>query len=271
MRKTQMPPKTSSAPIPLEPRRTTLTRWAMLGGGMLLLLVSFWALQIDMGKFLSRLSNVPVILQKMMGLDIAYIPDILLAATSTLAVAFLALVLSVAIALLLSFFGARNISPHPALAAAVQGTLAFVRAVPTLIWGLLTVATLGFSSTTGLVSMMFPAVGFLTKSFCSTIEEKGGPVIEALRTTGAGRGAIFVHGILPLCLRLFVAWVAIQFESNLALSVSLGAVGVTGLGLLLTGATMRYQYTRITTIVLFIFVLLFTIEMLTGRLKKQLK
>ena len=61
-----------------------------------------------------------------------------------------------------------------------------------------------------------------------------------------------------------------RFENNIAEGISLGMVGVGGVGYLLNKAIMKFDYPAISTIIVVIFVTMFIFEVMTVNIKKRL-
>ena len=134
---------------------------------------SFMGLGIDMGKFVERLSNVGPVLRRMAAINLTILPDIAAGIGISMALAVVSLLAGAVISVILAFLAASNITPLPILAAAIKGIVAVIRAVPALVWVLMVAASIGFGNTGGMIGLMFPVIGYLTKSFIATIEEQG--------------------------------------------------------------------------------------------------
>ncbi len=227
-------------------------------------------LNFDFAKFVNRLGNAGKILGNMAQLNLAKLPDILGGMLTSVCIALAGLALGLIVSLVLSFLAASNIAPNKPLASAIKGGVAIVRAVPALVWILMIVASLGFGNTSGVVGLVFPTTGYLTKSFIASIEERGLTTIEAMRTTGAPWILIVTKGLLPELIRPFASWIAIRAEGNIAESISLGMVGIGGIGSLLMKAIGKYDYASISTIILVIFLSMFAVENLVNLTKKKL-
>ena len=227
------------------------------------------SLDLDMGKFISRLGNTGKVVKRLMVVDFHNIVSILEGMLSSILIAISALAIGFAISIILSFLAAENIAPNKSMASVIKGVIAIVRAIPALVWILMVVASLGFGNTGGMVGLIFPTTGYLTKSFTSSIEELGYDAIEALKTTGANRFIIIIRALMPSLISPFISWTAIRLEGNIAESISLGMVGVGGIGSMLTKALGKYNYGSITTIILVIVVTLFVVELAVNQLKKR--
>ncbi|MEK4300271.1 ABC transporter permease subunit [Oceanobacillus sp. FSL W8-0428] len=227
-------------------------------------------INLNLEQFFARLENVPGVLNSMMAIDASIIPAALLELVTSLSLAFLALVVGVFLAIILSFLAASNITPNNFLSSFIKGSFAVIRSIPSLVWGLMVIASLGFGNTSGFIAMLFSAIGYLVKMFTGSIEDAGYDVIEAMRSTGASWFNIVYHGLLPLCITSFVAWITVRFEGNISESISLGIIGVGGIGLLLTQAIGTYNYAQTTTIVIIICSFMLIIEFLMTRIKSKI-
>lgn len=256
--------------LPVEVKGTKAKRFLLLLIILLLFAASALYLNIDFQTFFSRLSNAPDVLQRMLGLDIATIPRLISATGTTVFLAFISGSLSTVFSLVLSFLSADNTAPSKLLSALISAGVAIIRSVPSLIMGLIIVAAIGFGNTPAIFVMTLSGTSTLTRLFTGSIEEVDSNIIEAISATGSSRMGIIIHGILPTVITAFLSWITIHIESTISLSISLGVLGIEGLGLLLTNAQMQYQYTTITTIVLYIFILMFILEIFTTRLRERI-
>lgn len=235
-----------------------------------LFVVSVSLLNLDMVTFLSRFEQSGEVIKNFLTIDVSDVGTVFSELLLSLSMAIASLVLGAIISFILACLGADNISPLPFLSGIIKGVMSVIRAIPSLVWILMIVASLGFGSLAGIIGMMFPTVGYLTKSFISSIEEVPIQVIETMKSTGANWFQLIQEGILPNVSKSFLNWLAIRVEGNVAESISLGMVGAGGIGTLLTRAISGYQYGKITFIVLIIFCTMFTIEMLVTRVKRAI-
>lgn len=257
--------------IKLSPTGTNAKRLLGVVAAVVVFLASVRLVGLDLGKFFARIGNAPSVIARMMTLDFTDFGEVLYAMGTSLALAFVALVGGAAISLMLAFLSAENIAPNKVLSRAIKMLIALIRAVPSLVWVLMVVASLGFGNTGGMIGMIFPVTGYLTKSFAASIEDLGGELIEALRSAGASWIDIVTKGILPTVFPAFVGWIAIRVEANVAESISLGMVGISGIGMLLARALKQYAYGRITCILLLIFLTMLLLEFGMNHVRKMIK
>lgn len=235
-----------------------------------LFFTSFIVLDLEPYKFFTRLAEAGTIISKLMVLDFSNISTILFEMGVSLAIAVSGIFIGFIIALILTFLAAENIAPNRILASFIKGTIAVIRAIPTIVWILMVVASIGFGNTGGMIGLMISTVGYLTKAFTASIEDLGTDIVEALRATGASWLSIVTKGLLPSATRPFISWGAIKVEMGIAESINLGMIGVGGVGTLLMKAFANYDYAAISTIIVVIFITMLTIEICSQRFKQTL-
>lgn len=255
--------------IPLATRKQQLTGWLTFVGLTALFLISTGALDLELTTFFQRAAEAGSVIGLFMTIDLPALPEIIPQLLVSLALAVAGLFIGWLLSVVLAFLGAANTAPLPFLAPVIKGGISLIRAVPSLIWILIVVASLGFGNQAAVIGMIFPTTGYLTKSFIASIEEQPADIIETMQAAGASWGQLIWHGLLPGLKLPFLSWTAIRLESNIAESISLGMVGAGGIGALLTKAIGKYDYGRISTIILVIFATMVTMELLVGRIKKN--
>lgn len=237
---------------------------------IMVFVTSVQLLNLDVTKFLNRLQNIGEVVSRMMVFDASLIPSILLETLISICLALTALVIGTIISFVLAILAADNLAPNQFLANIIKGVVAIIRAIPALVWILMVVASVGFGNTGGMIGLTFPTVGYLTKSFAASLEEDGYERIEALRATGAHWITIVLRGVVVETMPQLISWIAMRFENNIAEGISLGMVGVGGVGYLLNKAIMKFDYPAISTIIVVIFITMFIFEIMTVNIKRSL-
>jgi len=227
-------------------------------------------LDLDIEKFINRLGNAGNVISHFNVVTVNKIPEALTAMLASICLASASLTIGFLISIVLAFLGASNTSPSRMLSAAIKSLMAIIRAIPALVWLLMVVASMGFGNIGGMVGLIFPTTGYLTKSFIASIEELGYNTIEELQASGASRLSIITKGLMPALAAPFISWVAMRLEGNIAESINLGMVGVAGIGSLLMRSIGKYDYGSITAILLVIFMTLAATEVAINRLKRAI-
>ena len=138
---------------------------------------------------------------------------------------------------IIAFFGAllcaKNIA-NPIVANIVKSIVAFIRAVPTILWVLIFAVSAGLGSVAAVSGLIFHSAGYLTKAYAESIEEMDFGTIEALKASGANFWQIVFQAILPSSISYMLAWTFLRFEINFTNAIAMGAAaGAGGIGYIL--------------------------------------
>ncbi|MCL2816575.1 MAG: ABC transporter permease subunit, partial [Oscillospiraceae bacterium] len=140
-------------------------------------------------------------------------------------------VLSTIFGAIIGFFGAllcaKNIA-NPIIANIVKSFVAFIRAVPTILWVLIFTVAAGLGSVAAVVGLTFHSAGYLIKAYSESIEEMDDGVIEALKASGANFWQIVFQAILPSSISYMTAWTFLRFEINFTNALAIGAAAGAG-------------------------------------------
>jgi len=256
--------------ITLVPTRARVTKWIIAASAVVLFLLSFWYLNLDIARFISRASNFPRIMRLLLDINTDMVIPGLQQFLVSFMMGFVGLILGGLLAIVLAFLAAENIAPFKPLAICIKAYVSIVRAVPSLAIMLMIVAAIGLGYTTGIVGLTISSMGYLTKAFIATIEEQDKGIIIAMRATGANWWQVVIHGLFPAVFTGFLAWVAMRLEMSVAESISLGVVGAGGIGALLSRAIRGFDYATISVLILIIFVCMFCLEAVVKYVKKKI-
>ena len=185
-------------------------------------------------------------------------------------------VLSTIFGAVIAFFGALlcagNIA-NPLAANIVKSFVAFIRAVPTILWVLIFTVAAGLGSVAAVAGLTFHSAGYLIKAYAESIEEINTGTIEALRASGAGFWQIVFQAILPSSISNITAWTFLRFEINFVNALAMGAAaGAGGIGFELFMAGNFYFDLRELGFITYIVVIsVIILEMLATKVKARVK
>src|SRR6185369_1720173 len=146
---------------------------------------------------------------------------------------------------------ARNVVPGGVYAGG-RGVITLGRTFHELIVAILFVKAVGFGPLAGVLTLTVNSVGFFGKLLAEQIETIDRGQIEAVRATGAGRGAILLYAVLPQVLPRIIGLTIYQWDIHLRQSTIIGIVGAGGIGATLYNAFSRYDYDFVLAILLVI-------------------
>ena len=188
----------------------------------------------------------------------------------TLGLAFLSTILGAVIAFFLALMAASNLS-NKWVSKSIRIVIAFIRAVPTVLWVLIFAIAAGLGSEAAVLGMLFHSIAYLVKAFSEAFEEVDKGIMEALRATGASWWHIVTHAVLPATFTYLLSWTFLRFEINFSVAVAMGAAaGAGGIGFELFMASGFYFDLREVGLITYM-ILLFAIvlEIMSTRLKNR--
>jgi phosphonate transport system permease protein len=200
----------------------------------------------------------------------------------TVQMAFLALLLSVAIAFPLSFLASRNtleiIFPGPrpwarAARAACYGSVRFAanlaRSINELVWALMFVSAVGLGPMPGILALGLHTSGVLVKLFSEGIEGVQKEPVDALVATGASFPKVIRYAVVPQMTPYVVSMVLYRFESDVRSATILGFTGAGGIGVFLYDKLRSYENGDVTTILLIVVVTVALLDRVSAVIRRR--
>jgi phosphonate transport system permease protein len=257
-------------------RTVTPTRAAVAGTVLAmaaLLALGLWRLQVDPSRLLSGLGQLLRFLALMVPpapVQGAGLPTILRALAETLAIAFLGTGLAALLALPLGFLAARNATINGVVRFLSRRGLDGLRGIDALIWALIWVSVVGLGPFAGVLAVMTGDIGVFGKLFSEAIEAADRRPQEGVVAAGGSGAARVRFGVLPQVLPVMAGQALYMVESNTRSSTIIGIVGAGGIGLVLAEMIRTLEWQAVSLIVLLILGMVAVIDLLSGRLRRQL-
>ncbi len=199
-----------------------------------------------------------------------YLAGLVRATWTTLRIATLGSLLAALFALPIAIIAAKNLGAPRIFSAVAQGLLDITRSIHTLVFGLVIVGIIGLGPTAGILAIAFHSTGTYGKLFAEAIESLDMGAIDAVRSVGANRIQVFRHAVLPAVLPQFVSSHLYIWEFNIRDSTILGIIGAGGLGQLITEATSLFQWGRLSTVLIVVFLLVYSFNNLSQKIRTAL-
>ena len=220
------------------PGRASLRARAFGVGLLLLVVASFWTLDLQWAQFLSpsAVRSMGRFVAEFFPPDTspAFLRKVLVGTWETLAMSALGTVLAAAAGLLLALPANRAPGSGAALVRApARLLLNALRAVPELVWAGLLLIAAGLGPFAGTLALAAHTTGVLGRLFAEAIENAPPGPGAALRAQGAGSGQVFLYATLPQVLPQLLSYSLYRWENNIRAASVLGVVGAGGLGQLL--------------------------------------
>ena len=157
------------------------------------------------------------------------------------------------------------------LSRTVRIFVAFIRAVPTVLWVLIFAISAGLGSEAAILGMLFHSIAYLVKAFSEAFEEVDEGILEALRASGANWWHIVTHAVLPSTFTYLLSWMFLRFEINFGVAVAMGAAaGAGGIGFeLFMASGFYFDLREVGFITYAILIIAIILEIISTRLKRS--
>ncbi|MFJ7933978.1 ABC transporter permease subunit [Sporosarcina sp. NPDC096371] len=188
----------------------------------------------------------------------------------TMGLAFLSTILGAVLSLFIALFAAKNLSSK-FVSNMIIMVVAFIRAVPTVLWVLIFAIAAGLGSEAAILGMLLHTVAFLVKAFAESFEEMDNGILEALRASGANWWHIVTHAVIPSTATSLLSWTFLRFETNFTVAVAMGAAaGAGGIGFeLFMASGFYFDLREVGYITYAILIVAIGLEMLSTQLKTR--
>jgi phosphonate transport system permease protein len=188
----------------------------------------------------------------------------------TLAIALAGTIMGAPLALLFGILGNERVTPFP-LNFLFRGVMSIIRSIPSLVWALIYVPLGGISPVTATLAIGTDTIGELGRLLTDELEEIDDGPIEGIRSTGAAEPQVITFGMITQIVRPFIAWAMFILENNVRSAVGLGIIGAGGLGVTLSIEQQTFQFTNMMATILFIVLLVLSVEMVSQRVRSYLR
>ncbi len=186
------------------------------------------------------------------------------AAVQTLAMS----IAGTALAFLFSFAIAWLSNARRGLGWASRGLFVLLRAIPELLWALIFVFVAGLGPAAGALALAFHTSGVLGKLFGDTFENGDGRIVESVASAGGSPGAVSLYAVVPQAWAQCISFALYRWETNIRSATIVGVVGAGGLGQMVYTTTNLFQYQRVFTLILAIFLIVVVVDHTSRRLQR---
>ena len=149
--------------------------------------------------------------------------------------------------------------------------VAFIRAVPTVLWVLIFAIAAGLGSEAAVLGMLFHSIAYLVKAFSEAFEEIDPGILEAMRATGSNWWHVVTRGVLPSTFTYLLSWTFLRFEINFGVAVAMGAAaGAGGIGFeLFMASGFYFDLREVGFITYAILIIAIVLEVVSTQLKNR--
>jgi phosphonate transport system permease protein len=164
----------------------------------------------------------------------------------TIAMGLMATIFSTIIAVPLSFLAAHNIMSRvpggTVIYYVMRAILNVVRAIDTIVWGLIVIVWVGLGSFAGVIALTIHSIAALGKLFSEEIEHIDPGPVEAITATGANLFQTIRYAIIPQVTPSLLAYSLLRWDINMRSATVIGFVAGGGIGFFVIETTRMGGY-----------------------------
>ena len=201
---------------------------------------------------------------------VGYLMHVLRKMLETIEIALWATLFSIILSVPLAYYSSANYSPNRLAYGLARGVVSMFRAIPELISAMFLVLAFGFGPIAGILALAIHSAGFLGKFYAEDIENADKGPQEALRAVGVSKVSTLRYAVLPQVLPQYVAYNMYILDRNVRMATVIGIVGAGGIGQELKGRYDMFDYGHVATILLMIFLTVFLLDQIAGRIRAKL-
>ena len=152
----------------------------------------------------------------------------------TVAMGLMATIFSTILAIPVSFLAAHNIMSRlpggTVIYYLTRGILNVVRAIDTIVWGLIVIVWVGLGSFAGVMALTIHSIAALGKLFSEEIEHIDPGPVEAVTATGANLLQTIRFAVVPQLIPSFLSYSLLRWDINMRSATVIGFVAGGGIG-----------------------------------------
>ena len=192
----------------------------------------------------------------------------------TIAMGLMATIFSTILAIPVSFLAAHNIMervPGGAIIYYVMRTiLNVVRAIDTIVWGLLVIVWVGLGSFAGVIALTIHSVAALGKLFSEEIEHIDPGPVEAITATGANLLQSIRFAVIPQVVPSFLAYSLLRWDINMRSATIIGFVAGGGIGFFVVETTRMGGYQQYATALWVVAIVIIVVDYISARWREAI-
>lgn len=231
---------------------------------------SIWQTGVSVRDLMNGLPNMLTLVQEMFPPDWSYFSSITEKMLDTIRMAILGTTFGAMIAIPVALLSSSNVAKIPVVYQISRFIMNLIRTIPELLLAALFVPIFGIGEISGILAITIFSFGIIAKLLYESIEAIDPGPLEAMTAAGANKIQWIFFGVVPQVVAHFMSYTLYSFEINIRAAAILGYVGAGGVGLTLNNALSFYQYDRVLTIILYTFIVVLIIDLISNKIREKL-
>lgn len=234
------------------------------------IIIAARATGFDFSVIINRFGQLGVILSQIFNPKWSFFPKVIPPLIDTIKMSIVGTVVGCVVALPLSILASSNINKNKPSLLFIRFVISVIRSLPAIVYAYFFVFVFGLGTFAGSLAISLFTLGIVAKMLYENIETIDMGPYEAMTSFGANTLQSFWTACLPQILPQFFDNCLYCFELNVRNSSILGYVGAGGLGVLINERVSLRQYNDVGMILLTIFIVVMTIDLVNDRIRSKL-
>jgi phosphonate ABC transporter permease subunit PhnE len=192
----------------------------------------------------------------------------------TIAMGLMASILSTIIAVPVSFLAAHNVMSRirggQVIYYATRGILNFVRAIDTIVWGLIVIVWVGLGPFAGVIALTIHSVAALGKLFSEEIEHIDPGPVEAVTATGADLTQTIGYAVVPQIIPAFLSYALLRWDINMRSATVIGFVAGGGIGFFVIETVRQGGYQQYATALWLVAIVIIIVDFISAKMRERI-
>jgi len=192
----------------------------------------------------------------------------------TIAMGLMATIFSTILAIPISFLAAHNIMARlpggTVIYYVARAILNVVRAIDTIVWGLIVIVWVGLGSFAGVIALTIHSIAALGKLFSEEIEHIDPGPVEAITATGANLIQTIRYAIIPQIMPSFLAYSLLRWDINMRSATVIGFVAGGGIGFFIIETTRMGGYREYAAALWVVAVVIILVDYISAKWRERI-
>lgn len=202
------------------------------------------------------------------------LPQAVMNVIETIFIAFMATVIAVPMAFVLSFLCAKNVMHHPTafpFYVILRTILNVIRSVEALVWAIIFSVWVGIGPFAGMLALMLHSVASLAKQYSEIVECVDDGPIEGIMATGATPLQVIWFAVVPQIVLPYVSFTIYRWDINVRMATIIGLVGGGGIGTMLIKYQGQALWSEVGCIILVIAAVVWLMDTASAYIREAIK
>ena len=247
--------------------------WCVAAAVVVTLTAATLITQVDFSRLARSLPDTWKMLRRLVQPDGAIFGEVVLLTIVTVFMALMATLLAIPVAVVLSFFAARNLTHGPVgrtIYFVVRAAASIVRSIEPMIWAIVFVIWVRMGPFAGTLALFVCSIADLTKLYSEQLESIDPGPAEAITAVGGRRLQVLLYSIVPQIINPYLSFTLYRWDINVRMGTVIGMVGGGGIGMLLMQYVRVLAWEQVGMCLLAIIVVVWSIDALSARLRARL-